>query len=236
MQDVGPQLPTSLLSTHLSAQTWKPILHINPHAPFTHAAAPFGSVGQAAHIVPQPVASLSAAQRFVHRCVPGPQVKSQAVPSQLVALAPGGLAHPTHDVTPHVLTLVLAAQTPPQLCVPAGHWPEQAAAMSTHAPTHSFIPVGHAGTHAVPSHVTEPSVGAWQAWQDVVPQLPMSLLLTQRLPQMCVPVLHTSPQAPPTHCAAPFGSVAHATHEVPQAVASSSRTHRAPHWWYPVAH
>ena len=139
---------------------------MSAQVPLTHAAVPFGSVGQVTHAVPHPVASLSAAQRAAepvpHRCVPGPQVKPQLVPSQLVALAPVGLEQPVHRV-PHVSTLVLGAHTPPQSWVPAAHEPSHEAPLAIHLPRQSFIPVGHAGTHAVPSHVTEPPSGTWQA-------------------------------------------------------------------------
>ena len=111
-------------------------------------------------------------------------MKSQAVPSHVVALAPVGFGHAAHDVAPQVSTLVFGAQIPAQLCVPVGHTPEHAVAASMHVPAHAFIPVGHVGTHAVPSHVTEPPAGSWHAVHDVVPQLPTSRLLTQRPPQV----------------------------------------------------
>jgi hypothetical protein len=126
-------------------------------------------------------------------------VKSHAVPLQVVALAPVGLGHAVHKVVPQVSTLVFNAQMPPQLCVPAGHTPEHAAAMSMHVPAHSFIPDEQAGIHAVPSHVTVPPIGAWHAVHDVAPQLPTSALLTQRPPQVWYSALQAMPHAPPTH-------------------------------------
>ena len=172
-----------MLSTHLPPQTWKPLLHIRPHAPPMQAPAPLGSDGQFVHAVPHPVGSLSGAQRVPQRWVPAPHVKSHAVPSHEVALAPVGRGHARHDV-PQLLTLVFDAQMPPQSCEPAAHCPEHAAAMAMHAPAHSFMPAGQAGTHAVPSHVTvPPPVGASQATHEVAPQLPMAMLLTQRPPQ-----------------------------------------------------
>jgi hypothetical protein len=156
-------------------------------------------------------------------------VKSHAVPSQVVALAPVGLGHAVHDVVPQVLTLVLVAQIPEQLCVPVAQTPEQAAAWAMQVPAHSFIPDGHAGKHAVPSQVTLPPAGSVHAAHDVAPQLPTSWLLTQRLPQRWYPVLHAMPHAPPTHCATPFGSVAHTVHAVPHAVASPSVAHLFAH-------
>ena len=158
---------------------------MSAHVPLAQAAVPFGSVGQATQAAPQPVASLSAAHRALapvpHRCVPEPQVNPQAVPSQVVALAPAGFGHPVHSA-PQVSTLVFEAHTLLQLCVPAAHVPSHDAVLAMQLPRHTFIPVGHAGTHAVPSHVTEPPVGIWQAWQDVVPQLPTSLLSTHLPP------------------------------------------------------
>ena len=121
------------------------------------------------------------------------------MPSQEVALAPVGLGHAVHDVVPQVSALVLAAQIPAQLCVPAGHTPEHAAAASMQVPAQSFMPVGQAGRHVVPSQVTLPPVGIVHAVHEVVPQLPTSRLLTQRLPQVWNPVLHAMPHAPPTH-------------------------------------
>jgi len=79
-----------------------------------------------------------------HRCVPVPQVKSQAVPLQVVALAPVGWGHDA-QLLPHEFTLVLEAQMPLQLCVPDGQTPEQAAAVAMHVPEQIFMPEGHAG-------------------------------------------------------------------------------------------
>jgi hypothetical protein len=119
------------------------------------------------------------------RWYPEPQVKSQVVPLQDVASAPVGFGQAVQDVVPQVSTLVLLTQIWLQLCVPAPQTPEQAAALSMHPmPRHCFLPDGQAGTHMVPSHDTVPPVGAVQAVHDVVPQLPMSALLTQRSPQV----------------------------------------------------
>jgi hypothetical protein len=231
---LGPQVAGARLSTHLPLHTWNPLLHMRAQVPAAHAAAPFGSVGHITHATPQPVASLSGAQRLVfpvpQRWVPGPHVKSHVVPSQVATLAPVGLGHATQPV-PHELTLVLDAQMPLQSCVPAGHTPEHAAAMSMHAPAQSFIAAGQTGTHMVPSQVTVPPIGIWHAEHNDVPQLPTSRLLTHRPPQMCCPALQESAQVPPTHWAVPFGSVGQAVQAVPHAVASSSRAHRLPHLW-----
>ena len=135
-------------------------MHFKPQVPDTQAAAPFTSPGQLMHMAPQAVASSSAAQRAPQRWYPEPQVKSQLVPSQVVALAPVGFEQDVHAVVPHESTLVFEAQTPLQSCVPFGHTPEQAADEATQAPAQGFIPEGQAGTQAVPLHVTLPPVGA----------------------------------------------------------------------------
>jgi hypothetical protein len=163
-------------------------------------------------------------------------VKSHAVPSQVLALAPVGLGHAVHDVVPQVSTLVLVAQIPAQLWVPVAHTPEHAAAASMQVPAHSFMPVGQAGRHAVPSQVTVPPAGSAHAAHEVAPQLPTSRLLTQRPPQTWKPVLHAMPHAPPTHWATPLGSVGQTVHAVPHAVASPSAAHLAAHLCVPVMH
>lgn len=63
----GPQVARALLSTHLPPQTWKPPLQPRPQVPETHAADPLGSVGHIAQAAPQPVGSLSGAQRVPQR-------------------------------------------------------------------------------------------------------------------------------------------------------------------------
>lgn len=181
---VGPQVATAPLLTHFPAQVWKPLLHLRAHAPATQAAVPLGSVGQLTQVVPQPVASSSGAQRAPQRWVPEPQAKSHAVPSQVAALAPVGLGQTVQEADPQLSVLVFAAQMPAQLCEPAGQTPEQAAVAAMQAPAQGFMPVGQAGRQAVPSHVTEPPVGIWQAMHEVGPQLPTSRLLTHRPPQM----------------------------------------------------
>lgn len=176
---VGPQVATALLSTHLPPHTWKPLLHFKPQAPWTHAGAPLGSVGQLVHVAPQAVASPSPAQPLPQRWYPEAQAKSHVVPLQLVELAPVGFVHDEQEVVPHESTLVFDAQMPPQSCEPAGHVPEHDAVWSMHVPAHSFMPVRHFGTHIVPSHETVPPTGVVQAVHEVVPQLPTSALLTQ---------------------------------------------------------
>ena len=184
MLSVGPQVATALLSTHFPPHTWKPLLHMRPQTPSVQAGRPFGSVGQVAQLVPQPVASLSGAHRDPQRWYPDPHVKSQVVPSHVVVSAPVGLGQDVHDVVPHESTLLFITQTPPQSWVPDGQTPEQAAAMSMQTPAHSFCPEGQLGTHMVPSHVTPPPVGAAHSEQELVPQLVVSVLLTQRPPQL----------------------------------------------------
>jgi len=160
VHDVGPQLTTALLSTHLPSQTWNPLLQIRAQAPPTQAAVPFGSVAQGTQVAPQPVGSLSGEQRVAQRWWPTPQMKSHDIPLQVESLAPVGFGHAAHDVGPQEFTLVFAAQRPLQSCEPAAHCPEHAITISMHAPAHSFMPVGQAGTHAAPSQLTVPPVGA----------------------------------------------------------------------------
>jgi hypothetical protein len=162
-------------------------------------------------------------------------VKSQLVPSQVVVLAPVGFGHDVHEV-PHESTTLFDLHRPWQSCVPDAQTPEQAVALPMQAPAQSFIPVGHAGTHEVPSHVTVPPVGCWQLVHEVVPQLPMSLLLTHLPPQRWYPVWQARLQTPPAHWAAPLGSVGHAVHEGPQPVGSLSVAHLPAHWCVPVVH
>lgn len=113
----GPHVATALLSTHLPPHWWKPALHMTAHAPLTQTALPLGSVRHTRQLVPQPVGSLSDAQRpeapMPHRCVPGAQAKSQLVPSHVVALAPVGFGHAL-QLLPHESTLVFVAQMPLQ--------------------------------------------------------------------------------------------------------------------------
>lgn len=122
---------------------------------------------------------------------------------------------------------------PLQLCVPAGQVPLHALAFGMHAPAHSLLPVGQAGTHARPSQVTDPPpVGAWQAVHDVLslgPQVATALLSTHLPPHTWKPLLHIRPHAPATHAADPFGSVGQITHAGPHPIGSLSGAHRAPH-------
>jgi hypothetical protein len=85
-------------------------------------------------------------------------VKSHDPLLQVVAPAPVGFGQATHEV-PQLSMLVLSAQRPAQLWVPVGHMPEHAAVAAMHAPAHSFMPAGQAGTHMVPSQVTDPPLG-----------------------------------------------------------------------------
>jgi hypothetical protein len=206
---------------------------MSPQSPPIHAAAPLGSVGQFTQLVPQPVGSLSAAQRapvpVPQTCVPTPQVKPHVVPSQLVDVAPAGTEQDVHDVAPQLPTLVLLAQMPEQSWVPLGQTPLHEALDAMQVPAHSFMLVGQAGLHCVPSQVTEPPVGCTQALHDEVPQLPTSLLLTHLPPHRWYPVAHDNAQLPPTHCATPWGSVGQAVHDIPHAVASLSSAQPAPH-------
>src|SRR5215831_10860551 len=97
------------------------------------------------------------------------------------------------------------------------------------APAHSLVPLGHAGTHARPSQVTVPLVGAWHAVHDVVslgPQVATALLLTHFPPHRWKPLLHCNAHAPLTQTAAPLVSVGQLTQLVPHPVGSLSAAHR----------
>jgi hypothetical protein len=181
---LGPQVATAMLSTHLPLHRWKPLLHCTAQTPLTQVAVPLESPGQLTQAAPQPVGSLSPAQRALlpvpHTWVPAPHVNEQAVPLQL-EVAPVGAAHAAHDV-PQELVLVFDAQMPLQSCVPVPHTPAHDALPSMHVPAHSLVPAGQAGMHAVPSQVTLPPVGLMQAVHETVPQLPVSMLLTHLAP------------------------------------------------------
>lgn len=144
------------------------------------------SVGQLIQLAPHPVASLSAAHRVLEpvpqTCVPAPQVKPQVDPLQLVEVAPAGKGHAVHDVVPQLPTSVLLAQMPEQSWVPLEQTPLQAALLAMQLPAQSFMLAGQAGTHCVPSQVTEPPAGCTHAVHDEVPQLPTSPLLTHLPP------------------------------------------------------
>jgi hypothetical protein len=164
---------------------WKPVLHFTAHTPLAQVAVPLASVGQVTQVAPQPVGSLSVAHRALapvpQRWVPEPQVKVQVVPSQLVVLAPVGLGHEV-QADPQLSTLTFDAHRPLQSWVVPMHTPAHEAAPSMQVPAHSFMPGLQVGMHTVPSQVAEPPVGFWQAVQEVVPQLPTSLLLTHLPP------------------------------------------------------
>jgi len=144
------------------------------------------SVGQLIQLAPHPVASLSAAHRVLEpvpqTCVPVPQVKPQVDALQLVEVAPAGKGHAVHDVVPQLATSVLLAQMPEQSWVPLEQTPLHAELLAMQVPAQSFMFAGQAGTHCVPSQVTEPPAGCMHAVHDEVPQLPTSVLLTHLPP------------------------------------------------------
>jgi hypothetical protein len=183
---LGPQVDTDLLSTHLPPHKWKPLLHCAPQTPLTQVAVPLASPGQLTQLAPQPVGSLSAAQRVAapvpQTWVPAAQVKPHVVPLQLVALAPVGFGQDTHE-DPQLSTLESIAQMPLQSCVPVPHTPWHDVLLPMQAPAQILVPDGQAGTHDVPSQVTDPPVGLTQFVHDVVPQLPTSVLRTHLPPQ-----------------------------------------------------
>jgi hypothetical protein len=138
------------------------------------------SVAQLMQLAPHPVASLSAAHRVLEpvpqTCVPAPQVKPQ------VDVAPVGKVHAVHDVVPQLPTSVLLAQMPEQSWVPLEQTPLHAELLGMQVPAQSFMLAGQAGTHCVPSQVTEPPVGCMHGAHDEAPQLPTSALLTHLPP------------------------------------------------------
>jgi hypothetical protein len=55
-------------------------------------------------------------------------------------------------------------------------------------------------------------------------------------PQFIAPLLHCSPQTPPSHVAIPFVGVAQGMQLVPQVLVLVSSAHALPHWWYWALH
>lgn len=95
---------------------------------------------------------------------------------------------------------------------------------------------GQVCTHAVPLQLTLPPVGFWQGVvHSVSPQVSRAPLLTQVPLQLWYPELQRTEQAPFWQMAVPFGSAAHFLQLDPQALASSSAAHAAPHWCRPAA-
>jgi len=136
-----------------------------------------------------------------------------------------------HDVQvePQKVVLVSDWQMPLQLCDPVGQTPLQAFAVGMQAPAHSLVVLVQAGTHASPSQVTVPPVGAWHGVHDVVsfgPQVATALLLTHLPPHRWKPELHCSAQTPLVQAAAPLVSVGQFTQLVPHPVGSLSAAQR----------
>jgi hypothetical protein len=84
------QLATSVLLTHMSLQTWNPVLHWRPHeVPSQEAAEALAVTGQALHDVPQLLTLLSSTHAGPHMCVPASQVMpASSVPMSLVKGSP----------------------------------------------------------------------------------------------------------------------------------------------------
>ena len=136
-----------------------------------------------------------------------------------------------HEMQLAVQKLVLVSdwQIPLQLCVPDEHMPMHAFAVGMQAPAHSLVVPVHAGTHASPSQVTEPPLGAVHAEQDVRslgPHAVIDLLSTHLPPHRWKPILHCTAQAPLTQVAVPLVSVGQVTQAVPQPVGSLSAAQR----------
>src|SRR5262249_30310195 len=157
-------------------------------------------------------------------------------PLQLVPLAPVGMGQAVHEVVPHELVLVLSAQMPLQLCVPAGHCPEQAMLASMQAPLQSCLPDGQEPPHLACTHVALPPVGTVHAVQEDVPQLAGSVSSTHAPLHRWKPVAQATAHIPDTQVAVPCGSPGQFMHMAPHALASSSRAQVLPQAWRPDMH
>jgi hypothetical protein len=143
-----------------------------PHSPVVFA----GRAVQSA-LAQQPAVGM-------HRFVPGQFLKPVLQVMPQVPLVHTALPFDVGTVqalqpAPQKVVLVSDWHTLLQLCVPVGQVPLQAIALAMQAPLHSLLLLGHAGTHARPSHVTEPPPdGVWHAVHDVGPQVATARLLT----------------------------------------------------------
>src|SRR5262245_35043978 len=110
---------------------------MSAHPPARQIAVPLASVGQRMQLLPQAVASSSAAQVVPQWWYPVPHVTSQLVPLQVAAVAPVGTGQAVHEL-PHEFTESLAAQMPEHGCVGPMHTPLQAFAFGMQAPRQTF--------------------------------------------------------------------------------------------------
>jgi hypothetical protein len=176
----------------------------------------------------------------IHRLVPGQFLKLELheMPQfplvQLAVPLADGVGQALHEA-PQKLVLMSGWQMPPQLCDPAGQTPLHALVVGMHAPAHSLVLAGHAGTQARPSQVTvPPPVGATHASHDVTsvgPQVATALLSAHWPLHKWKPDLHARPHAPATQAAVPLGSVGQFAHMAPQPVGSVSGAQRVPQRW-----
>jgi hypothetical protein len=147
-------------------------LHRTEHAPLWQSATPFGSAGHVLQVEPHAVASSSAAHAVAHWCRPAAQVKAQLPFVHELLAAPVGSGHGVHRV-PQELALVSEAQTPLQLCVPAGQLPQVAVA-SMQALLQSFCVPVQVPPQTPAVQVAVPPVIAGHGVHDV-PQLAASV-------------------------------------------------------------
>jgi hypothetical protein len=136
----APQLSGLVLLAQVVPQAWWVAGQLTPQAPFTQVAAPIAGVGQGRQDLPHELTAISDTQLLAQLCVPAGQTPAQAsaspmhvpthsffpagqaapqaVPSQ-VALPPMGAGQGVQE-TPQLAGDLLSAQTPLQVCVPAG--------------------------------------------------------------------------------------------------------------------
>jgi hypothetical protein len=174
VHSVSPHVARALLLTHVPLQLWYPELQRTEHAPFWQIAVPFGSAGHFMHVDPQALGSSSAAHVLPHWWRPVVQVNPQTPLIQLVLAEPSGAGQGVHEA-PQEAGAVSEAQTPLQLCVPAGQLPQTAVA-SMQAPLQSFCVPGHAPPQTPAVQVAVPPVIVGHGVHEV-PQLAGSVSL-----------------------------------------------------------
>ena len=171
---VSPHVARALLLTHDPLQLWYPELQRTEHVPFWQIAVPFGSAGHCLHVDPQALASSSGAHVLPHWWRPLAQMNAQVPLVQLVLAAPTGAGQGVHEA-PQEVAAVSEAQTPLQLCVPAGQVPQTAVA-SMQAPLQSFCVPGHVPPQIPAVQVAVPPVMVGHGVHEV-PQLAGSVSL-----------------------------------------------------------
>jgi hypothetical protein len=188
------------------AHSFIPDGQVPPHdVPSQVAVPPVGTL-HAVQDDPHEVTAVLRTHDVPHAWYPVAQVNPHDVPSH-VAVPLAGAVHGVHDV-PQLFGLALGWQLPEQSWLPATHTPEQEAVLAMQAPAHSFIPVGQAPPHVVPSQVAVPPVGIGQA-THAMPQFATSVFFTQ------VPVQSWEPARQPVLPPASPASLASLARSVP---------------------